>query len=162
MQMNNQQEIDNFFEEERKRHLTFFLPYYKEKNWQVIQDNITNSKQITWDVKLEIFTGKYVLVDEKVRNGEFNDFLLELIQDIKTGNLGWFFGIKDWVLYGSWLNSDYPSSLYLIKIKELREYIYNLSGLFKTRISSRGWGITWNLILSWDKLLNKNIAEKLI
>jgi len=160
----SQDEVKKYFEIERKKHFDFFLPYYRDKNWLVVQDNINGNSPIDWDVKLEIFVGQYVLVDEKVRKGEFGDFLLELIQDLRTGKLGWFFGNKDWILYSSWkeLNNNYPDSLYLIKTKKLKEYIFSLNGFVQTCISAKGWGITWNIKLNWDKLIEKGIAEKLI
>lgn len=162
--MNNQLEINSYFELEKRKHFEFFIPYYQEKNWLIIQDNINGNSPIDWDVKLEVYAGECVLVDEKVRKGEFNDCLLEIIQDLKTEKLGWFFGKKDWILYGSWdtLEKTYPTSLYLIKMKELKEYIYELDGFIKTCISKKGWGNTWNIILNWSELVNRSIAEKLI
>lgn len=156
----------NTFELERRKHFDFFLSYYREKNWQVIQDNIDSQQKIDWDVKLEIFAGQFVLVDEKVRGKEFDDLIVEIIQDMRTGNLGWFFGPSDWILYGSWVvkESVWPFSLYLIRLKSLKEYIYGLKGFVKTCISSpeKGWGITWNIVFNWEDLIRKNIVEKLI
>jgi len=162
--MNNQQEINNYFELEKKKHFDFFLSYYQEKNWIVHKDNIAGSYPIDWDVELEIFAGRYVLVDEKARQGEFDDCLVEIIQDMRTGKTGWIFGEKDWILYGSWedIENEYPTSLYLIKSKELKEYINSLNGFIKTCISKKGWGNTWNLVFNWQELTSKNIAEKLI
>ena len=160
----SQEETKKYFDLERKKHFDFFLPYYQEQNWQVIKDNINGKCKISWDVKLEVFADKYRLVDEKVREGDFRDCLVELIQDIKTGSLGWYFSKKDWILYGSWANIEtiYPSSLYLVKTKELENYVCDLEGFIKTCISKKGWGITYNLVLNWDELIKKNIVEKLI
>ncbi len=160
----NQQETNNNFDLERKKHFEFFLPFYQEKNWIVLEDNIDSDHKNDWDVKLEVFAGQFVLVDEKARIGEHNDFLLEIMQDIKTGNIGWFYGEKDWILYASWNNLEnaYPTSLYLVKAKELKEYIDNLEGFIKTCISKKGWGNTWNLVLEWRELLDNGIAEKLL
>ena len=157
----NNNEIKEFFNFERKKHFDFFLPYYRERNWQVIKDNIDGNSPISWDVKLEIFAGEYVLVDEKARIGEFNDCLIELIQDLETGKLGWYFGRKDWVLYGSWknLNDKIPSSLYLIEMRKLHNYIESLNGFIKTLISKKGWGDTWNIVISWEELQKRNIAK---
>lgn len=158
------EEVKNYFDLERKKHFEFFIPFYQEKNWQVIEDNINGNNPISWDVKLEIVAGQYVLVDEKVRKGEFNDFLLEVIQDMATEKLGWYFSKKDWILYGSWsdIESIYPTSLYLVKAKELKDYINGLDGFIKTCISKKGWGNTWNLVLYWDELIEKGVADKLI
>lgn len=160
----SQEELKNNFNFERKKHFDFFIPYYREKNWLVMKDNINSDHKNDWDVKLEIFAGKYKLVDEKVRQGDFGDCLIEIIQDINTGKLGWFFGEKDWILYGSWadIESVYPSSLYVISSKGLKEYINNLEGFIKTCISKKGWGNTWNIVLYWEELINKKIAKKLI
>ena len=164
MKMSNQQEITNFFELERKKHFDFFLPFYQEKNWIVHKDNIAGNCPTDWDVKLEVFAGQYILMDEKVRQGEFNDCLVEIIQDMRTGGMGWIFGEKDYILYGSWENTEdvRPSSLYLIKSKMLKEYVNNLDGFVKTCISKKGWGNTWCLVLSWEDLMNNKVAEKLL
>jgi len=158
------EETKQFFEIEKKKHYEFFIPYYQQQNWQISEDNINGNNPIDWDVKLEVFAGEYVLVDEKVRTEEHNDFLLEIIQDLKTGKIGWFFSRKDWILYGSWADIEniYPTSLYLVKAKELEDYVYRLDGFIKTCISKKGWGITYNLVLNWDDLIIKGVAEKLI
>jgi len=160
----SQEEIKKYFDLEKKKHLEFYLPYYREKNWLVVKDNIDGSSPIDWDVKLEVFAGDYKLVDEKARDGEYGDCLVELIQDLKTGKLGWFFGKKDWILYGSWndISETYPNSLYLVKMPQLREYVYGLRSVLRTVISHKGWGITWNISLSWEELISKGIAERLI
>jgi len=157
-------DIDKYFALERKKHFDFYLPFYVEKNWQVETDNINSGQKNDWDVKLEVFAGQYVLVDEKVRIGEFDDFLVEIIQDMVSGSLGWFFNKKDWILYGSWgeIENTEPTSLYLIKEKELKNYVYSLDGFKKICISKKGFGITWNLKLEWEDLINKGIAKKLL
>jgi len=67
-------------------------------------------------------------------------------------------------LYGNWLDIEQiePSSLYLISMPRLKEYIYSLKGILKTIISHKGWGITWNINLSWEELINKKIVKKLL
>ena len=160
----NQEEINKYFELEKKKHIEFYLPFYLEKNWQVVQDNINSNHKNDWDVKLEVMAGQFILVDEKVRTKDHRDCLVEIIQDMDTGSLGWLFGKKDRVLYGSWgdINSIYPSSLYSIKVKELKQYIDSLDGFIKICISKKGWGNTWNIILGWDELINKKIVKKLL
>lgn len=163
-QMNNQQEIKTFFDFERQKHTDFFLPFYQEKNWQVVEDNIDSGHKNDWDVKLEIFAGEFKTVDEKARNKDYCDCLIEIIQDFSDGKLGWYFGKKDWILYGSWDKPEeiYPSSLYLISSARLKKYIENIDGNIKTCISKRGWGITWNITLDWADLIEKKVAKKLI
>ena len=158
----SKEEIEQNFTFEKEKHFEFFLPFYQQQNWQVVNDNINSGQKNDWDVRLEIMAGQYVLVDEKALRKEFNNFLLEIMQDIRTGGLGWFYSKKDWILYASWNEDKYPSSLYLVKTKELKEYVATLDGMIETCISLKGWGSTWNIALPWDELMTKNIAEKLI
>jgi len=157
--------IKKYFDFEKKKHYDFFLPYYRQKNWIVHKDNINGNRKIEWDVELEPFVGKFVQVDEKARVGDYGDFLVEIIQNMKSGSLGWLYGLKiGWILYGSWRNiNDFnPSSLYKVRIGMLKSYILKLKGIRKTCIAPDGWGITWNVILSWDELILNRVAEKLI
>jgi len=160
----SQEEINNNFNLERKKHFEFYLPFYKEKNWLLVEDNIDSDHKNDWDVKLEIFAGQFIKVDEKVIRGEYNDLLVEIMQDMVTGNLGWFYSEKDWILYGSWddLDEVYPHSLFLVKSKALKDYILGLEDFIKTCISKKGWGNTWNIVLYWPELIEKGIAEKLL
>jgi len=157
----SQEETKEYFDFERKKHFDFFLPFYQEKNWQVVEDNINGDCAVDWDVKLEVFANRYVLVDEKARKGDFNDCLVEIVQDMETGKLGWLFGKKDWILYGSWEDEDSitPSSLYLVDSKRLKEHINSFEGFIKTCISKKGWGNTWNITLDWNDLIKKGIAK---
>ena len=149
---------------EKKKHFGFFLPFYRNKNWIVVEDHINNTYASDWDVKLEVFAGRYVLVDEKVIIGNWNNCLVELIQDLKTKNWGWFYKRKDWVLYSIWndINDIEPTSLYLIKNVELIKHIFSLNGFQKAAICQKGWGLTWNVVFEWDDLIEKGIAEKII
>ena len=61
----SQQEIDDNFSIEMKRHKEFFLPYYQERNWQVVEDKVGANQKEPWDVKLEIRAGEFRTVDEK-------------------------------------------------------------------------------------------------
>jgi len=56
----------------------------------------------------------------------------------------------------------YPSSLYLIDAKKLKDHISNLDGFIKTCISKKGWGNTWNIVLLWENLIQKSVAQKLL
>jgi len=158
------EETEKNFNIERKKHFEFYLPFYQEKNWIVVNDNIDGNKPISWDVEIEVFAGQFKKVDEKVLTHEWNNCLIEIIQDMETGSLGWFFGEKDWVLYGSWndLEEIYPSSLYLISMNRLKPHIYGLKKMIPTVVSHKGWGITWNLRLDWVDLTEKEIIQKLI
>ena len=159
----NLRKIKDYFDFEKKKHFEFFLPFYQQKNWQLVEDNIDSNQKNDWDVKLEIKAGIYRTIDEKARKKDYNDCLVEIMQDMETGGLGWFYGKKDWILYGSWKEETiYPSSLYLISSERLKKYILSIRGIISTNVAPDGWGITWNIILNWDNLIRQKIAVRLI
>jgi hypothetical protein len=160
----SQEEINNNFNWEKYTHEKFFLPYYRDvKNWIVTIDHINSNHKNDWDVKVEIEAGQFRTIDEKALRKEENFFYIEIIQDLATMSWGWFFKEFDWVLYSMWGDGmEYPSSLYLIDLKRLKQYIFSLSGKQPILISKHGWGITWNIQIFCNVLIYKNIAQKLL
>ena len=124
----NQQQIDQFFDFEKEKHSSFFLPYYEENNWKVLEDNIDGNVPISWDVNLQYENNTTDLVDEKARTTDYGDCVIEFIQDVKSQSWGWYYGKKDVVLYANWKDphSDNPSSFHSIRMSKLHEYIDNL------------------------------------
>ena len=134
------------------------------RGWPVIEDNKNKDVPIGWDVKLQLSPNVSVLVDEKARTRDWGDCLVEIIQDMVKCSPGWLYSEKDWVLYGSWddVGVVYPVSLYLIKIKELRDYVFSQRVPLSTKIAPDGWGLTWNVVFQWHELISNHIAEKLL
>ena len=159
--MENKEFNDNLIYEQQK-HIDFFLPFYKEKGWRVMQDNVGRDSA-PWDVKLEI-DGQIKTVDEKALRKEYGTFIAEILQDIVTGHLGWIYKPKDLYLYSSWSN-DKLSSLYQVNAPLLNEFLgVNWKKLFnegKIKVSERGWGITVFAVIEWQDLLYTKVAEKL-
>src|SRR3990167_408584 len=152
-------DFENLVEFEKKKHNDFFLPYYKEKGWEVLQDNI--GVNADWDVKLRI-DGKDWRIDEKARQKDYGDFLVEIVQDLKTGNRGWLFKEKDMYFYASWNNQDLlPTTFYVVYSKKLQNFVItNWKNLLPNiEISIKGWGVTLFAKLKWEDLIFTNIAK---
>ena|SRR3990167_910453 len=154
------EDFTSFVEFEKQKHNEFFLPYYKERGWTVLEDNI--GKSTDWDVYLETPEGKFT-IDEKARNKEYGDFLVEIVQDLKTGTRGWLFKKKDYYFYASWLSEKLPSSFWCIDAQKLQEFVIkNWKSLLPNMgISEKGWGITLFAKIFWDDLLFTKIAKRL-
>src|SRR3990167_6294158 len=112
--------FNQFAEFEKRKHHDFFLPYYKQQGYEVITDNL--GKNTDWDVLLKTPDGN-IRVDEKARMADYGDFLVEIVQDLKTGNKGWLFKEKDYYFYGSWNKNKEPQSLYSINSNMLQSFI---------------------------------------
>ncbi len=154
-------EFENFAEFEKQKHIDFFLPYYKKRGWIILEDNLGNSTD--WDVRLETSEGKFT-IDEKARSKEYDDFLVEIVQDLKSGNKGWLFKDKDYYFYASWrLKDTDPSSFYCVDARKLQEFVIkNWKSLLPTmQISEKGWGVTLFAKIMWQDLISTKIAKKL-
>ena len=107
-------------------------------------------------------------IDEKALRNDYGNFIVEIIQDLNTGHLGWIYKPKNLYFYGSWRNpiDEEPSSLYSVDAELLKQFLaVNWKVLFnggKVKISEKGWGTTLFAIINWQDLLYTNIAEKFI
>lgn len=153
--------MNEFLDFEKQKHTEFFLPYYKKKGWVILQDNL--GKSTDWDVYLETPEGKFT-IDEKARSKDYNDFLVEIVQDLKSGNKGWLFKDKNYYFYASWETKEInPTSFYCIDANKLQEFVVkNWKVLLPTmQISEKGWGITLFANISWQDLLFTKVAKRL-
>lgn len=151
-------EFSDYTRFEKEKHDTFFLPYYKQRGWKVIQDNI--GFYAHWDVLLDM-DGVESKIDEKARQGEYKDFLVEVMQDLRTGNKGWLYGEKDYYFYASWAKSEQPSSFYAVKSDGLKSLIANEWEKLPKKISRKGWGVTLFVTIPWQDLELLDIAKRL-
>ena len=134
---------------------------YQKQGIEVLEDKIGRGKY-DWDVKLKLSDGRIITVDEKVRTREWGDFLVEIIQDLKTGNIGWLYKKKDFYFYASWDNEDNiePSSFYIIDAHRLVDFIVdNWDKLQKQKISKKGYGVTLNVVVLWEDLKHLGISR---
>jgi len=88
---------------------------------------------------------------------------IELIQDIKTQNMGWFYKTEAKYIIFIYFENKQPYICYLIKMGLLKEYpaeYLNHNGCF-TALALGGWGDTVNLNIPWEQLIQDNIASVL-
>ena len=160
--MNNMETFADFASFEKQKHEEFFLPYYRDRGWEILQDNL--GRNTDWDVKL-LVNGKEQTIDEKARQKEYGDFLVEIVQDLKTGNRGWVFKPKDFYFYASWVNNGKePQSFYAINSSMLQQFVIgNWKKLVpKMELSEKGWGTTLFAKISWEDLVYTKIAKRLL
>lgn len=156
-------DFENYLEFEKRKHNDFFIPYYNSRGWEVLQDNL--GQNTDWDIKL-LMDGEEKTTDEKARMKDWGDFLVEIVQDLKTGNKGWLFKPKDFYFYASWNDMDKkePTSFYIVDAKLLQDFVLcNWKKLIeKMEISERGWGTTLFVKIGWQDLLFTKVANKIL
>lgn len=153
------------FEYEDKRHKEFFLPFYKERGWTVLEDNV-GKKKAPYDVRLQ--NGNTIItVDEKAHK-QVGDCIIELVQCIATKNWSWLYESKDQYLDACWEQEEQsgpPAILHLIDHKKLMAFIcaketWN-ARLLTLKFSTNGWGITLFATAPYAVLVARGIAKKI-
>ncbi len=120
-----------------------------------------DSKFDDWD-KIVKFPSITYKIEEKARIGDYDDVLVEIIEDVKTGDLGWFYQTKaDRLIYCLFESEESlePYVVYVFDIQKLKNYYFeHAKELFRqSNISDKGYGLTLNIFLPLD--LGKKIYE---
>ena len=112
-----------------------------------------------WDkvVKFENITYK---IEEKARVGIWGDLLVELIEDLKSCDPGWFYQTKaDKVIYCFYESekAEEPKSVYALSVEKMRNFVFEHAKelIRKSNISPKGYGLTLNIFIPL------NIAKKI-
>ena len=104
-----------------------------------------------------------IKVEEKIRDGLFNDILIEIIQDLITFAPGWAITTKsDYIHYVMCFNK-FPLRLYRINWKKFRPWYFDIylknNKQGRYIISQRGWGLTLNMLVPINDIEESCIVE---
>jgi len=104
------------------------------------------------DLVLEYKSNQYK-TEEKFRDGDWRDLLVEILQCIITQEPGWFYTTKaDLVSYVMCNSKWIPQRFYLVRWPEFKNWLYEYlskNKFPKAIISPRGLGLTLNLSINW-------------
>lgn len=141
-----------FFEFERQTRKVFD-EYYKERDFGVKRIIGEANKDFDCEVNLG---GKWYKVEEKYRSHDYNDCLVETMQDTETQAPGWLYYTKaDYIMYGV------ANKIYCIDLPGLKKFITKNKDNLNKKISSKGWGRTENVVIDWYTLKANKIAKQL-
>lgn len=133
-----------------KKASPFLDNLYIRLGGQIIQ-RAPDYKFDDWD-KVVKFTHITYKIEEKARIGTYEDVLIEIMEDVKTGDLGWFYQTKaDRLIYCLFYTEEdaEPYVVYAFKIEVLKNYLFeHAKELFRcSNISPKGYGLTLNVFL---------------
>jgi len=133
-----------------KKASPFLDMLYTSRGGEVIKE-APNMKFDDWDklVKFEYLTYK---IEEKSFNSLWDGLLVELIEDLKTGDLGWFYQTRaDKIIYAFFINEEakIPHSVYEVSVPTMRNYVNeNIKELIKkAKICDKGYGTTLFVVI---------------
>lgn len=141
-----------FFEFEKQTR-KIFDDYYKRRGLKCKRIIGKDNKNYDCEILLD---DKWYKIEEKYRSLDFDDCLIETIQDTKTNSLGWLYYSKaDYIFYGV------KNKIYCIDLPKLKRFIEKHKDIFNKKISKKGWGITENIVIDWSTLEINKIAKRI-
>ena len=141
-----------FFEFENKTQ-KIFDDFYIKKGYQVKRIQGTANKDYDCEVQID---GKWYKIEEKFRSLDYNDCLVELVQDTETNSPGWIDYCKaDYILYGV------GDKIYCIDLPQLKDFVAKHKDKFNKKISKKGWGRTENLVIPWYIIKANNLGKRI-
>lgn len=148
---------------EAKRHKEFFIPKYQKLGMKVVKDIFDDTKTNNYDVIVE-WEGNRYTVDEKARQREYMDMLVEVMQCIRVGKIGWLYKPVDKIFYASWAMKDdiEPTSAYWIDTPKLKDFVADNWEQLPDVFSSKGYGLTLNKQIHWQDLIYLEVAKKIV
>lgn len=97
-----------------------------------------------------------IRVEEKFREKDYGDLLIEIIQDVVSNNPGWFYSETfDRLSYVTVDNNYKPVQIYWIKFVKFKSWLFDYLTKKKRAevvFSPLGYGLTMNLPISWQSI----------
>jgi len=98
---------------------------------------------------------------------EYQKVLIEMVQDMSDGSLGWFYHSEAdrlaWFYCPSG-HTERPMSVYIIQFKKLKEYVKKhltkkQNEWVEFQVCNEHYGITLNLPILWNDLIDNGVAK---
>jgi len=147
----NQGEVNENFAFERSCQ-PFADAFYISRGYKI--DRVQGKQNKLGDVYLSK-NGSVFLIEEKFLRQELNFMFVEIVQDVKTNNIGWL-----WYTGSEYIFYCMPETQYFCHTERLRNFIREFGDFYKTLISRKGWGQTENKAVDWGTVIHKKIAKK--
>lgn len=160
-----QQQKQLFFDFEKRMQVWSDKTLYPQAKLKVDRSSADQTK----DLILITEKGTRFMAEEKWRTSIYSDFLIELIQDVHTGNLGWFYKCRSKrIIYGMTSKFNYeaesPLVVFSVDMETLKRELHKLmqDGLnYRIVESKKGWGLSVNIAISWKDLKMMELAQEI-
>lgn len=113
--------------------------------------HVVETRKGTQEFDLVLLTkgNRRELIEEKFRGAVWDDVLVEIVQDLASGDLGWLYHCQsDYLHYFMCPNWQYIEAMYRIKWQPFRKWLieeYMPNRRLKFVISRQGYGLTLNI-----------------
>jgi hypothetical protein len=134
------------------------IPWYQARGYTVRE--VEGKKNREHDLFLER-NGRSLRVEEKAEAILRPNFCFELIQDVKTKNMGWIYDLRaDLIIYIFWnVEAVKPFIVYKVNWQTCKTFCLDNLADYPLKINNRGFGLTIFSIIPWRELMHEKIAE---
>jgi hypothetical protein len=114
---------------------------------------------IDFDFEFEI-NGKKFFAEEKFREKDYGDFLIEIMQDAAKGNKGWYYTTSAYFLFYIVGNNK----VYIINWHKFKEWFKeNYKNIkLRTACSCQGYGLSINVSINWEDIPKQFYTKHII
>ena len=131
-----------------------FNKFYTENNWKY--ERVYGKENKLYDVKIQV-KDKWYKIEEKTREIDYKDLLVEIEQDTESKAPGWLYYTQaDYLFY--MVNKK---TIYLVNMNRLKNHIENFKDYYNQKVSIKGWGKTVNIVIPWHTILYNKIGKRL-
>ena len=121
-----------------------------------------------YDLIVTNLTQRYKIEEKYLFNdADYDQGLIEIIQDIKTGDFGWFYHTGCDFLFWIYCHENRelrPRYAYCMRWPKVKQYVLDQLGKSKWskfNLCSDNYGLTLNYPVNWQALLSLKIASKI-
>lgn len=107
-----------------------------------------------WYDAVVMIENQWIKIEEKYRSEDYNDLLVEIEQDTKTGDPGWIrYSKADYLIYGV------KDKFYFVDMPKLKNLVETYGDQFPVIYSDKGWGNTKNIAIPWYVITDNKIGQ---
>ena len=149
------------FDDERRMQ-PFMNIFYQARGWQADRSGSCRN----FDLVLTQNNTTLKIEEKFLFTKEYDQLLIEFIQDMRSGDLGWYYHVDCDYLIWAYCNEDRisaPIKIYLIKWYRFKDRVMQFNADSNTwqdfNVCNKNYGITLNLPFKWHILLDEGIAD---
>lgn len=139
--MNFENSPERKYEKSRQKEIDDF---YKSKGWVIDRE----VECVKYDLAIMI-QSQPIYIEEKFRTKDYKDFGIEIMQDVNTMNMGWYYKTEADRIF-----QIHDDCLYSVNLKYFKIWLQsNYSDIYlSAKASVKGYGLTLNLYIPWCEI----------
>lgn len=131
---------------------------------EVVEDISNDTQTNPYDVLVR-YKGSLLKVEEKTRTKIWDHLLVEVMQCLRSGRVGWIYNKDIHYLFDTMWKSEQdeePEVAYLVQFPKLKDFVIENFDKLPSGTSSKGYGLTYFKKAAWHDLEYLKIAQRVL